>query len=183
VLGYVDETWWTRLAQPNLSAWAEDVGGPLRLVQRRRDKDGPQALACYGLLRQDSGQMLLRFVQGRPVSQVTEDFLSWACAQFRREGKRVFVLVWDNAAWHISKRVRRWIGAHNRQAVREGGVKIVVCQLPVKAPWLSPIEPKWVHGKRAVVELDRKLAPEELRGRVYDYYGCPHEELLTQIAA
>jgi len=27
-----------------------------------------------------------------------------------------------------------------------GGVRIRVCHLPVKAPWLNPIEPKWVHA-------------------------------------
>ena len=32
------------------------------------------------------------------------------------------------------------------------GVRILVCYLPVKSPWLNPIEPKWVHSKRAIVE-------------------------------
>jgi hypothetical protein len=27
-----------------------------------------------------------------------------------------------------------------------------VCRLPVKSPWLNPIEPRWLHGKRAIVE-------------------------------
>ena len=30
VLGWQDETWWTRLAQPDLFAWAD--GEPLRLL-------------------------------------------------------------------------------------------------------------------------------------------------------
>src|SRR5262245_5688633 len=104
VLGWQDETWWTRLAQPDLFAWAGDE--PLRLVPHERG-GGPEALACYGLLRADTGAMLLRFVEGRPVSQVTADYLGWLCARFAGEGKKVFVLVWDNASWHISKRVRR----------------------------------------------------------------------------
>jgi hypothetical protein len=74
---------------------------------------------------------------------VTEDFLGWLCARFAQEGKKVFVLVWDNASWHINKRVGRWIGEHNRKVKRAGGCKIRVCGLPVKAPWLNPIEPKW----------------------------------------
>ena len=41
-----------------------------------------------------------------------------------------------------------------------------------KAPWLNPIEPKWVHGKRAVVEPERKLTPPELRQRVCDYFDA-----------
>ena len=117
VLGWQDETWWTRLAQPDLFAWAGDE--PLRLLPNERG-GGPEALACYGLLRADTGAMLLRFVEGRPASQVTEDFLGWLCGRFAAEGKRVFVLAWDNAAWHVSKRVRRWIGEHNRKVKREG---------------------------------------------------------------
>ena len=95
VLGFQDETWWTRLAQPDLFAWAGEQ--PLRLYPNERG-GGPEALACYGLLRADSGAMLLRFVEGRPVSQVTEDFLGWLCERFAKEGKKVFVLVWDNAS-------------------------------------------------------------------------------------
>ena len=180
VLGFQDETWWTRLAQPDLFAWAGEQ--PLRLFPNARG-GGKEALACYGLLRADTGAMLLRFVEGRPVSQVTEDFLAWVCGRFAAEGKRVFVLVWDNAAWHVSKRVRRWIGAHNRQVKRAGGCKLRVCYLPVKAPWLNPIEPKWRHGKRAIIEPDRKLTAAEVKQRVHEHYHCDPYEPLTQNAA
>jgi hypothetical protein len=37
----------------------------------------------------------------------------------------------------------------------------VPCFLPKKSPWLSAIEPKWVHGKRKVVEPDLVLAAYE----------------------
>jgi hypothetical protein len=90
----------------------------------------PRALSCYGLLRGDTGRMMLRFVIGRPVSQVTEDYLAWVCEQLKAEGKKALLLVWDNAAWHVSKRVRTWIRAHNRKARAEGGVRIVACFLP-----------------------------------------------------
>src|SRR5436309_3370266 len=169
-----------RLAQPELFAWAGDE--PLRLLPNARG-GGKEALACYGLLRADTGAMLLRFVEGRPVSQVTEDYLGWLCQRFAREGKKVFVLVWDNASWHVSKRVRRWIGAHNRKVKRQGGCKIRVCYLPVKAPWLNPIEPKWLHGKRAIVEPERKLTPAEVKQRVHEHFRCEPHEPLTQNAA
>jgi transposase len=180
VLGFADETWWTRLAQPDLFAWA--AADPLRLGQNPRDPKGrgPEALACYGVLRHDTGGMMLRFAEGRPVSATTEDFLGWVCGRLAAEGKKVFVLVWDNAGWHVSKRVRQWIARHNRRVRREGGCRIRVCGLPVKAPWLNPIEPKWAHGKRAVVEPDRKLTADELRQRVCDYFGCPHEPSLPK---
>ena len=182
MLGFADEVWWSRLAHPDLRAWGDE---PLRLAQRGPDADDPdpKALACYGLLRRDTGRMLLRFVDGRPVSTVTCDFLAWACGRLAAEGKRALLLVWDNAAWHVSKAVRAWIKAHNRVARTGGGVRVIVCRLPVKAPWLNPIEPKWVHGKRAVVEPDRKLAADELKRRICDYYGCELVEPIAQKVA
>ena len=173
VLGFQDEVWWTRLAQPDVHAWVPS--GPVRLGANARDPKGggPEAIACYGILRADTGGMLVRFCDGRPVSATTTEFLAWACEVFAAEGKKVFVLVWDNAAWHVSEMVRAWIDRHNRRVTREKkGCRIRVCGLPVKAPWRNPIEPKWVHGKRAIVEPDRKLTADEVRERVCQYYGC-----------
>ena len=120
--------------------------------------------------------MWLRFVTGRPVSAVTIDFLAWCAAQLVAQGFTALLLIWDNASWHRSQAVRRWLRQHNQQ-VKWGaeGVRIVVCQLPSKSPWLNPIEPKWVHGKRAVSEADRLLSADELEARVYAYYGCECE--------
>jgi transposase len=184
VLGYQDETWWSRLALPAMHAWT-DGDRPLRLfepVVPKGDED-PKALSCYGLLRADTSRMMLRFVSGRPVSQVTEEFLAWACARLASEGKKALLLVWDNAAWHVSQRVRAWIRSHNRVAKQEGGVRIVACFLPVKSPWLNAIEPTWAHGKKAIVEPERLLSAAEIRTRVCDYYGCEHLEPLAQLSA
>lgn len=182
VVGFQDECWWTRLAQPDLFAWAAD--DPLRLPGNARDPKGAggrEAAACYGILRSDTGGMMLRFCEGRPVSATTEEFLGWVCEHLAGEGKKVLVLVWDNAAWHVSKRVRAWVGRHNRRVRRtRTGCRIRVCGLPVKAPWLNPIEPKWVHGKRAIVEPDRKLTADEVRQRACDYYGCKPHPLLAK---
>jgi hypothetical protein len=46
----------------------------------------------------------------------------------------------------------------------------------------NPIEPKWAHGKKAVVEPERLLAAAEVRARACDY-GCEHLEPLTQLFA
>ena len=180
VLGFQDEVWWSRLTRPELHAWAD--GDPMRMHQPEAEAvdAGPKALACYGLLRSDTGGMMLRFVDGRPVSQVTEDYLSWVCERLVEEGKRALLLIWDNASWHVSKKVRSWIKKHNRCAKSTGGIRIVSCPLPVKAPWLNRIEPKWVHGKRAIVEPDRPLTATEVVERVCTYYGCEQLERLTQ---
>jgi hypothetical protein len=45
--------------------------------------------------------MVLRFCDGRPVSATTEGFVGWVCRAPAAEGEKVFVLVWDNPAWHV----------------------------------------------------------------------------------
>jgi len=114
------------------------------------------------------------------VSAVTIQFLSWCCQQLATRGKTALLLSWDNASWHGSKAVRAWLREHNRQVKQEGaGVRIIACPLPIKSPWLNPIEPHWVHGKRAVVEPARLLSAAELVDRVCDYFGCPHHDHLS----
>jgi len=189
-LGFGDEVWWSRVARPRLSSWADD-DQPLRLVEQtvtRRDPD-PKALACYGLLvrqwdaaGQRDEQVWLRFVDGRPVSGITTQFLDWCCARLAAQGKTALLLVWDNASWHVSKEVRTWIERHNR-AVKEAGhgVRIASCFLPIKSPWLNPIEPKWRHGKRWIVEPARLLTADEIAERVCACFGCVHEPHLSMI--
>src|SRR5918912_2650490 len=92
LLGFEDEVWWSRLARPALHAWQDDAC-PLRLIEQTvaRDDPDPKALACYGLLARSwdaasrhSEDLWLRFVDGRPVSAVTIDFLRW-CADRAQE--------------------------------------------------------------------------------------------------
>jgi hypothetical protein len=183
VLGFLDETWWSRLAQPALHSWTE--GKPLRLMAQVPPKGdpAPKALACYGLLRTDTNAVWLRFVDGRPVSHVTTAFLGWVCERLARERKRVLVLIWDNASWHLSREVRTWMRQHNQRVKRQGGVRLLPCRLPIKSPWLNPIEPHWVHGKRAIVEPTRLLTAAEIIARVWEYFGCEPVEHLTQHVA
>jgi transposase len=118
-----------------------------------------------------------------PVSQVTEDFLAWVCERLAAEGRQALLLVWDNASWHVSQRVRAWSKAHNRRAKAAGGVRLLACRLPSKSPWLNPIEPKWRHGKRAILEAERVLTAQEVQHRVYEHYGCEQGEPLVQKVA
>lgn len=180
VLGFADEVWWSRLAQPTLHTWADKQ--PLRLEQKARapTDQAPKALACYGLYLPATQQMQVRFVEKRPVSAATCLFLEWVLVQATAAGRRALFLVWDNASWHISQQVRRWIRTANQQAKREGTCRLIVCQLPVKSPWLNPIEPKWLHAKRAIAEPTRVLTPDELRQRICDYYGCENLAALEQ---
>jgi transposase len=187
-LGFEDEVWWSRVTPPSLHAWA-DEGEVLRLVEPTVTKEDPdpKALACYGLLVSCPAapetlpeQVWLRFVEKRPVSGVTTQFLAWCCERLQTLGKTALLMPWDNASWHISKEVREWIRAHNRAVRQTGqGVRILPCYLPSKSPWLNRIEPHWVHGKRNVVEPTRLLTAQELTDRVCTYFGCDHEPYLA----
>jgi hypothetical protein len=97
-VGYLDEVWWSRVAKPDLHTWSESKQ-PLRLqeLQVSKNDSDPKALCCYGMLDAPSGEIRLRFVDGRPVSQVTTDFLEWLCQQVEAMGHRTLVLIWDNA--------------------------------------------------------------------------------------
>lgn len=187
-LGFEDETWWGRVAQPALHAWTP-AQQPLRFIEQTissADPD-PKAVACYGLLVQErttqgvsQEHVWLRFVTGRPVSALTVEFLTWVCAKLIAGGKTALLLVWDNASWHRSHTVRYWIQEHNRRVKQERqGLRIVPCLLPIKSPWLNPLEAHWVHGKRAVVEPSRLLTAEELMERVNTHFGCPPQEPLV----
>jgi hypothetical protein len=179
VVGFVDEVWWSRIARPPLRAWS--AGGPMKLhvVCQRDDDPDPVALCCYGLLRHDINRVLVRFVEGRPVGDVTAQFLGWACEQLRAEGKTRLIVVWDEASWHAGGGVADWIDEHNRRVRRDGGVQIVLCPLPVKSPWLNNIETRWGPAKRAILEPDRILTAAEVVARVCEHFEGPQLPYLT----
>jgi hypothetical protein len=187
-IGFLDEVWWSRFALPRMHAW-QDEEHPVHLMEQSSqtgDPD-PKALACYGVLWQQGQpeepqreQLWLRFVTGRPVSAITTQFLDWCCQRLSAQGKRAWLLIWDNASWHISKLVKSWIREHNQQVKLTGkGVRILPFPLPTQSPWLNPIEPKWVPGKKAVVEPTGLLSAKQLAERVCSHFGCSYEPHLS----
>jgi hypothetical protein len=193
-IGFLDEVWWSRFAQPTMQAW-QSAAQPVRLVEQTWQKDDPdpKALACYGVLWQtgspeepDRSQVWLRFVTGRPVSAISIQFLEYCCERLAARGKRNWLLIWDNASWHASKMVRTWIREHNQQVTQTGkGVRILPFFLPTRSPWLNPIEPRWVHAKQTLVEPDGLLSAQQLAERVCTHFGCsyePHLALVEEVA-
>jgi hypothetical protein len=71
----------------------------MHLLQKeaRKDDPDPKALSCYGLYLPELSRSWLRFVDGRPVSAITTQFLSWSCqrleALWAREGSAS--CLWD----------------------------------------------------------------------------------------
>ncbi|QBD74480.1 hypothetical protein EPA93_00110 [Ktedonosporobacter rubrisoli] len=185
--GFLDEVWWSRFARPRLHAWQSEKT-PVRLVEQSWEKGDPdpKALACYGVLWQkgnpDRSQIWLRFVTGRPVSAISIQFLQECCERLAAQGKRNWLMIWDNASWHVSKTVRSWLREHNQQVKQaEKGVRILPFFLPTQSPWLNPIEPKWVHAKKAIVEPDSLLSAKQLAQRICAHFGCSYEPHLALV--
>ena len=119
-------------------------------------------------------------MDGRPLSGVTTPFLAWCCDELAARGTTALLLVWDNAGWHLSPAVRDWLRDHNRRVRQaDAGVRIITCPLPSQRPWRGPIEPKWGHAKRRVVEPDRLLTVRELAERACAALGCPYYDHLA----
>jgi transposase len=170
------------LSQPDWHSWVEN-GQFTKLVEQvytKTDPD-PKALACFGLLvrwqtdqAHSKEKIWLRFVAGNPCSHLTIQYLHWTCSKAHQLGKRVLVMFWDHAPWHISKETLDWVHAHNRQVKQSGkGVRLLICFLPKKSPWLNSIEPSWIHAKRKIVEPDRKLSANEVVSRVCSVFAHP----------
>jgi transposase len=161
----------------------------VRLVEQTvaKTEPDPKAPACSGLLvrwAEPDGnrheEAWRRFVAGRPIGAATTRYLAWCCTERQALGKAALLLIWDNAAGHVSREVRAWIRRHNRKVKPAGtGVRIVACSLPITSPWLNAIEPQWVHGKRRVVEPARLLPAAELIERVGAAFDCPHHAHLA----
>jgi hypothetical protein len=84
-----------------------DLHHPLRLVEQKvaaSDPD-PKALACYGVLLRShtlsplpeslegSEAVWLRFVERRPLSAITIQFLDWCCSRLEQQRVPVWVVI------------------------------------------------------------------------------------------
>ena len=179
---FQDQTWWSRFSHPDLHSWEQAGQYPTLVEQVYSNNDSdPKALAGYGLLvrwKNDKVQakqkIWLRFVKGNPGSELTIKYLQWTCSKARQLRKRVLVMFWDHAPWHVSQTVIDWVHKHNREVKRAGaGVRLLICFLPKKSPWLNSIEPMWIHAKRKIVEPDGKLSAKEVVSRVSAVFANP----------
>ena len=145
-----------------MHSWAE-AGDPVRLLQKepRKDDPEPKALSCYGLYLPELEETWLRFVDGRPVSAITTQFLEWCCQRLKARGKKALLLIWDNASWHKSRRGARLDrrpqppGQSQRPWGSDSGVP-VAHQEPVAQRYRAQVDPQQTQGHRAR-EIARRL--------------------------
>lgn len=164
-----DECWFSRFAQPRMPAGAAP-GEARRLVQREPPPQEPQqAIACWGAVRQATGQRDLYLCAGQPDTGDTLLMLQRRRPVARGEKQRVWLIFWDRARGHKSKQRNRWMQQHNQAAQRQGDGRLRSCLWPGKSPWLHAMEPHWLHATRAVAEPNGELAASELKRRL-----CAH---------
>ena len=133
----------------------------------------PDAIACYGFYRHDTRKVTGPVRRGAAGGDMTVQFLEWLCWGVAQEGKKVLVVIWDDASWHTCRDGGRMGGRAEPAGRDEGkGYRSYICELPVASPWLNNIEPCWTHAKKAVMEADRKLTAAEITGRVCEHFEC-----------
>jgi transposase len=178
LLVWEDECWFSRFAQPRLKGW-----GQMRLQQRMVLPRTPdKALSYYGIKRHDTGQIYLYPCWQRPNSDETLQFLRWIVCGAALLGKKVVIVIWDNASWHVARKVKRWIRRYNQQAKGQPQKpRLIVWSLPKRSPWLNPIEPHWLHAKKRIFEPSTAdLSPHRLRQRVFQALNAKFIASLSQ---
>jgi GH43 family beta-xylosidase len=120
MLVWEDECWFSRFVQLTLNVWTLR-GKAVALEHRERHKEDEEAkaVACYGALEEETGQVLLRFSPGQPNSSYTLEFLKGLLWVAEEKGKQALLVIWDNATWHKSKQIKEWVKEHNRQVKGE----------------------------------------------------------------
>jgi DDE superfamily endonuclease len=152
---YVDQSWfvlWPRQA----ATWARRRRPP-RVPQAKswRRAERPPRSCLYATYDTATGQ-----VEGEwhPTwnQQETWRHLKGMLRRSAARGTRFLVLLWDNAPWHVAQHLRRRVARYNRWAKRHGRLRVLLFFLPVRAPWLMPLEAIFGQTKRAVGPLPRE---------------------------
>jgi hypothetical protein len=86
--------------------------------------------------------------------------LEGVIAGYAQRGVRYLVVFWDHAPWHMAASVEMRVAAHNREARQKGGVHVLLFALPIRSPWLMPLEPVFGQTKRAVGMAERASMTE-----------------------
>ena len=152
---FIDESWFV-LWPHKTESWAERRR-PLRIPKNKswRRKDRPPSCALYAGMdaasREVTGQWHPTWNQDE-----TWRYLQGVIKEYGEAGIRYLVVFWDHGPWHTAASVERRLAEHNRKVKQEGGVRVLLFYLPVKAPWLMPLEPVFGQTKRAVGSKQRK---------------------------
>lgn len=134
---------------------------PVRVVKAKswREQDRPPSCVLYGQMDAQSRQVTDEW-HGTWNQEETWAHLEGVVAAYAKEGVRYLVVFWDHAPWHLAASVGMRVAAHNREAKQNGGVHVLLFALPIRSPWLMPLEPVFGQTKRAVGIAQRATMAE-----------------------
>ena len=144
---WLDQSWFIRWPY-RFWNWASDDDLP-RVAKRWSEK--VQTTALYAALDDESQATFSDWANGQPNSDRTVAFLENLMTYWNEQDRRFIVLFWDHAPWHTSKQTRNWIRAYNRRAKQQGLTRLLVSYLPVRSPWLMPLEAIFGYLKHQVL--------------------------------
>lgn len=163
---WLDQSWFIRWPY-RFWNWGSDDDLP-RVAKRWSEK--VQTTALYAALDDESQTTFLDWADGQPNSDRTITFLEALLAHWNEQDKRFIVLFWDHAPWHTSKQTCNWIRAYNRRAKQHGLTRLIVSYLPVRSPWLMPLEAIFGYLKHQVLGDRRFDTITALRAAVERYF-------------
>lgn len=146
---FIDESWFVLWPYP-AEGWARRKR-PSRIPKAKDWKRGERPPSCALYASMDAVKREVS-AEWHPTwnQQETWTHLRGLLEAYRQRGIRYLIVFWDHGPWHTAASVRRRVAEHNRRARKEGGVRVLLFYLPVKAPWLMPLEPVFGQTKRAV---------------------------------
>lgn len=125
------------------------------------------AMSFFGALNLRTGKVDIRRFEGNQNTEQT--ILALDRLQRAYPGKKL-AIVWDNASWHKSKELRKYLGEGNLFE------NITLIHLPPYAPEHNPIEHVWNNAKEAIANIQREMPDltfsafeSHIRGRVFEY--------------
>lgn len=158
---FIDESWFVLWPYP-AEGWAPR-GRPPRVPKAKSWQRNERPPSCALYAGMDAVEREVRGEWHQTWNQQeTWIHLQGVIAEYERRGTRYLVVFWDNGPWHVAASVRARVAEHNREAKQEGGMHVLLYYLPIKAPWLMPLEPVFGQTKRAIGP-ERRLDMSDLK--------------------
>jgi transposase len=171
---FQDESWFS--GTPKAVGQYGQRGAPRTAAVEKPAHKCKGAWVLYAALEVLTGQVQ-RFYAPRCNQTYVRQQLEALLAQAQAAGKRVLVVIWDNASWHTAQALRRWYYRYNQTAKRIGQVRLLLVPLPSRSPWLNPLEPVFGQAKRRIVGRRAVPEPHRLKRKTESYFNRRQKRL------
>lgn len=155
---YTDESWFVLWPRQS-NTWTRRKH-PQRIRKAKSWKKGqaPPSTCLYADLDATSRQVRAEW-HDTWNQQETWQHLKRTIRRYAAQGVRFLVIFWDTAPWHLAQRLHQLLARCNRHAKRYGRLRVLLFALPIKAPWLMPLEAVFGQTKRAIGPMERESMP------------------------